>query len=87
MANLKSENKSISLEIKEQPKEKPQYYISPDKTASNNYKHTYKAVIYFDEGCEMENIRAYTIIHNIKDITSDYHFFLWILLIMMNLVK
>lgn len=75
LANLKSENKSISLEIKEQPKEKPQYYISPDKTASNNYKHTYKAVIYFDEGCEMENIRAYTIIHNIKDITSDYHFF------------
>ena len=27
----------------------------------------YKAVIFFEEGCEMENVRAYTLLHNIKD--------------------
>ncbi|HEX2927858.1 MAG TPA: chemotaxis protein CheA [Ruminiclostridium sp.] len=34
----------------------------------------FKAAIYFDEGCEMENIRAYAVIHNLKDITQDFYF-------------
>lgn len=32
---------------------------------------TYKAVIYFEDGCEMENIRAYTLIHNLKDLVEE----------------
>jgi len=31
----------------------------------------YKAKIYFQEGCEMENIRAYTLVHNLQDIAQD----------------
>lgn len=31
----------------------------------------YKAVIRFDIGCEMENIRAYTIVHNLKEFSND----------------
>ncbi|MCL2841385.1 MAG: chemotaxis protein CheA [Defluviitaleaceae bacterium] len=31
----------------------------------------YKAKIHFDEGCEMENIRAYTLVHNLQDIAAD----------------
>ncbi len=51
-----------------------QYYIASGKlniTASGNY---YKAVIYFEDGCEMENIRAYTVVHNLKEITEDIFF-------------
>ena len=29
--------------------------------------HTYKARITFEDGCEMENIRAYTVVHNLMD--------------------
>jgi len=29
--------------------------------------HTYKAKIIFEDGCEMENIRAYTLVHNLMD--------------------
>ncbi len=31
----------------------------------------YKATIYFDDGCEMENIRSYTIVHNLEDIADN----------------
>lgn len=41
----------------------------------STYRHDYKAVIFFEEGCEMENIRAYTIIHKLKDITDYYAYY------------
>lgn len=31
----------------------------------------YLAKIHFDAGCEMENVRAYTIIHNLKNLASE----------------
>ena len=31
----------------------------------------YKATIYFDDGCEMENVRSYTIVHNLQDIADN----------------
>lgn len=73
--SLKSQNKSTSIEQGKQTEEKTQNYIDPDKITPNHYQYAYKATIFFDEGCEMENIRAYTIIHNIKDMTDDYYFF------------
>lgn len=51
--------------------EKHRFNISHDKVVPSSYKNAFKAVIYFEEGCEMENIRAYTIIHNLKDITDE----------------
>jgi two-component system chemotaxis sensor kinase CheA len=33
--------------------------------------YQYKAMIYFQDGCEMENIRAYTLVHNLHDIAQD----------------
>ncbi|WP_317366281.1 chemotaxis protein CheA [uncultured Tyzzerella sp.] len=32
---------------------------------------TYKATIYFAEGCEMENVRSYTIVHNLEAIADN----------------
>lgn len=33
--------------------------------------HAYKAVLHFEDGCEMENIRAYAVVHRLKDVASD----------------
>lgn len=40
----------------------------PDK---HNYANSFKAVIFFQEDCEMENIRAFNVIHNIEDIAGE----------------
>lgn len=57
--------------LEENEKEKQQYYIRQaisDHLVHNNF---FKAIIRFEDGCEMENIRAYTIIHNLKEFTDD----------------
>ena len=54
---------------------KQQYYIPQDKGKLIISKNSFKAVIYFDDGCEMENIRAFTVIHNLKEIAQEYHYF------------
>lgn len=33
--------------------------------------HKYKALIRFEDGCEMENVRAFTVIHNLEGFASD----------------
>ncbi len=38
-------------------------------------RNVYKAVIFFQDGCEMENIRAYTIIHNLQDLVEDITYY------------
>jgi two-component system, chemotaxis family, sensor kinase CheA len=37
-------------------------------------RNTFKAVIHFEEGCEMENIRAYAVIHNMKEFSDEVTF-------------
>lgn len=44
---------------------KQQYYIGPSKAAGST--NNFYATVWFEDGCEMENIRAYTIIHNLKE--------------------
>lgn len=43
------------------------FYIPTAKTPSPGMKYRYKAVIFFSSGCEMENIRAFNIVHKLKD--------------------
>lgn len=52
--------------------QEPKYYIAPgsNNTTQNNI---YKATIFFEDGCEMENIRAYTIVHNLKELSDEIH--------------
>lgn len=49
-----------------------QYYISQEKLISPSNGKKYRAVIRFIEGCQMENIRAYTVIHNLRDISNEF---------------
>lgn len=66
---LKQQNPTANkLEVKNQANEtKPQYYITQTKVPIFSNINIFKAVIYFEEGCEMENIRAYAVINDIKD--------------------
>lgn len=41
------------------------------ETISNHYAYSYKAVVYFKEESGMENLRAFNVIHNLKDIADD----------------
>ena len=40
-------------------------YLKSFDLSSGTLKN-YKAVLFFEEGCEMENVRAYTVIHNLQ---------------------
>jgi two-component system chemotaxis sensor kinase CheA len=51
-----------------------QYYISSYQNPSKEDTRKYVARIFYEDGCEMENVRAYTVVHNLKDIVSEmYH--------------
>lgn len=58
------------------------YYIAPlkDTTISNNPKTTddqnyYSIKILFEEDCQMESVRAFSVVHKLKDICDDlFHF-------------
>ncbi len=71
----RGDNASLPLEKKGAANEAPKFYISQSKKPSPEYKNTFKAVIYFEDDCEMENFRAYTVINNLKDITEAYEYF------------
>ncbi len=76
LSALKKDNNSNTFKDKDALKENNQkYYIMQDKVRTALYSNKYKAVIYFDDGCEMENIRAYTIVRSLNEITQDFYFF------------
>ena len=45
---------------------------SIDSPGSTDCPNRFSAVIWFQEGCEMENIRSYALIHNLGDKIFDY---------------
>ena len=68
------QNNGTGNEEKREEKVKQQYYISPEKNFSISPKNIFKATIYFENGCEMENIRAYSIVHNIKRLSDEIYY-------------
>ena len=42
-----------------------------DNSSDPKRTNSFKAIIYFQEGCEMENVRAFGVIHNLEDIASE----------------
>lgn len=74
LSMLKQKNNSL-VEVKKPESEKKQhFYISQGKSATQSKGNNFKATLYFEDGCEMENIRAYTIIHNLKEMTQEVFF-------------
>ena len=60
-----------------EPEPRKQFYIAPAKAEApktENVTHVYAAVIFFDDGCEMEEVRAYAVLNNIKEKVIEAHF-------------
>lgn len=54
--------------------DKQAYYISTYDNHDEIKLKKFSARVFFEDGCQMENIRAYTIIHNLKDFCKEiYH--------------
>lgn len=76
LSSIKGETEgAVISKAKEESPQTQQYYLSPSKEIKVSNQKSYEAVIYFENGCEMENIRAYAIIHNLKEITEDFRYF------------
>jgi two-component system chemotaxis sensor kinase CheA len=72
---IKQYNNSGQMDVRPASNEKVQYYIVPDISGNSEALNCYKAIVFFEDGCEMENIRAYTIVHNLKqDINEVIHY-------------
>lgn len=63
-----SDNNKLSNE--EKATEKQKFYISSANKVFTKDRKLYKARIYFQADCEMENIRAFSIIHNLKEVAD-----------------
>src|SRR5690606_540012 len=48
---------------------------SPPEDDPENQR--YKAVIFFEDGCLMEHVRALAVLHQIKDLVSDISYLPW----------
>jgi len=71
---LKSIDDSDDLETKkDEGSKKQKYYISYNLSEAKNIenKNCFKACIYFEDGCEMENVRAFSVIHSLKEYVSQ----------------
>lgn len=56
-------------------KEPQQYYIPAVKAEeAEKEKHIYAAVVFFDDGCEMEEVRAYAILNSLTDKVTEMHY-------------
>jgi len=74
LKDMKETNGVIIKNDLSEKREDTKYYISSYGNSSNENKQKYVARIFYEDGCEMENVRAYTVIHNLKDIVSEmYH--------------
>lgn len=55
-------------------KDREPYPINNRAAGNKAHSNAFKAIIHFDEGCEMENVRAYTVIHKLKGITDEVNY-------------
>src|SRR5665647_411169 len=74
LKEMKEANGTVIKNVPVQQKEDTKYYIRSDESSSKEVKQKYVARIFYEDGCEMENIRAFTVVHNLEDIVSEmYH--------------
>ena len=74
LERLKQNNPSMVHKEKSDSSKKQQYYIFSESPSDSLQQNLFKAIIFFKEDCEMENIRAYAIINNLKDFARDIYF-------------
>ncbi len=75
LAEIKGEKPKVEAKKSEakkadEPKAAVNDKINGEGTDNGEAK-TYSAKVFFEDGCEMENVRSYTIIHNLKPIAIE----------------
>lgn len=75
LEELKTDNPSSGQQANtgQQQSSRQKYYIAAEPSPGGELKN-YKAVVFFESGCEMENVRAFTIVHTLKDIARDIQY-------------
>ncbi|MBU3127594.1 chemotaxis protein CheA [Clostridium tagluense] len=71
LRDMKEANGEIIKDYFTQQNEDAKYYISSYQSVGKEAAQKYVARIFYEDGCEMENVRAYTVIHNLKDIAYE----------------
>ncbi len=80
LESLKFMNPGVEKAVVEKTVPDQKYYIAPgvskvEEAPSVAEKQAYRALIRFEEGCEMENVRAFSVVHNLKSLTESlFHF-------------
>ncbi|MFZ5352850.1 MAG: chemotaxis protein CheW [Bacillota bacterium] len=76
LAGMKGGESSAKSKGKEnEKKKKMKYYISSQPKTDKNGNNEYQAIVFFEEGCEMEDIRAFTLIHSIKEVCQNIRYY------------
>jgi len=74
LLEIKGENGALAKAEPKTTLKAEHYYVASARSLSKNLKE-YEATIFFEDGCEMENMRAFSIVHNLKDITEEFYHF------------
>ena len=59
------------IEQEEQSTQEEKCYIPDQKEGKESERRWFKAEIYFESECEMEDMRAFSVIHQLQDITDE----------------
>ncbi|HEY9062051.1 MAG TPA: chemotaxis protein CheA [Pseudobacteroides sp.] len=70
VGGISASEKAASSEEKTADNKKQKYYITYSLNG-DTVKTCFRAALYFDDGCEMENIRAFSVLHSLKDVAQD----------------
>lgn len=74
LEGLKAEYADDAEIKKPESEKKIQYYIPQEKKAKVSEFNRFKAKIFFSDDCEMENIRAYTVIFGLTELAEEVYF-------------
>lgn len=72
---IKSINQLDAIQTAPTSTKKQQYYIPQDKKPKDNSFNRFNAIIHFEPGCEMENIRAYTIVFALTEHVQELNYY------------
>ncbi len=53
----------------------PQFYISAVKASGAGKQSSFHAVLFFEPGCAMENLRAFNIVHKLNELAEDIEYY------------
>ncbi|MBP7177216.1 MAG: chemotaxis protein CheA [Thermoclostridium sp.] len=71
---MNSISDDVHKPMNNKPSETQKNSIAPQNQEVSLSQKAYTALLFFEEGCQMENIRAFSIIHNLKDLVYDLQY-------------